>query len=325
MDETGKPQAGTGAAPRWRARQFHYLSQDSHVHPFLVDLWDEVRRESDGRFDATVIAANQGLPKSHFDIVQMLIDGEIEFYVLMGGILGPLVPALEIQGLPFVFSSHAQVHSVFDGPLGAYLRQELLAKGVSALPCGLMENGFRHVSTIDKPVLQAADLEGLSIRIPEGKMFEDAFRDLGARPVPVYVGELYRALAERRIDAQENPLAITDALRLHEVTRHISLTYHMWSGFNILAGKRFWDGLPPDMQQIILRNVKKHVARQRAHTDALNHGLELKLAERGMVISRPQQASFRSRLVHSGFYARWKNILGSKAWTLLEDSIGKIA
>jgi tripartite ATP-independent transporter DctP family solute receptor len=313
------------ALPNWHAHQYHYLSADSHVHPFLVDLWNEVRERTGGRLDVTVHASNEGLSGSHLDIVQRLIDGEIQFYVLMGGILGPLVPAMEIQGLPFAFRNHAQVHAVFDGALGAHLREELLSKGLHALPFGLMENGFRHISTIDKPVNRADDLDGLRIRIPEGRMFEDAFRSLGAEPVPVYVLDLYRALAERRVDAQENPLAVTEALRLHEVTRHVSLTFHMWSGFNLLASRRFWDALPSDVQDIVLRSVKKHVARQRAHTDALNCGLETRLTEHGMVITRPDLASFRQRLVKSGFYLRWKDALGRKAWDLLEDGIGKIA
>jgi tripartite ATP-independent transporter DctP family solute receptor len=314
----------TAASPRWHAHQYHYLSADSHVHPFLADLWDDVRAQTGGHLDVTVHAANEGLTGSHLDIVQRLIDGEIQFYVLMGGILGPLVPAMEIQGLPFAFKNHDQVHDVFDGALGAYLREELLSKGLYALPFGLMENGFRHISTRDKPVLQANDLDGMRIRIPEGRMFEDAFRSLGAEPVPVYVLELYRALAERRVDAQENPLAVTEALRLYEVTHHISLTFHMWSGFNMLAGLTFWERLPQDVQEIVHACVRRHVARQRAHTDELNRGLESTLAQRGMAIIRPAQTSFRARLVTSGFYCRWRDMLGRKAWGLLEQSVGKI-
>jgi TRAP-type transport system periplasmic protein len=188
-----------------------------------------------------------------------------------------------------------------------------------------MENGFRHVSTRDRPVTCAADLEGLRIRIPEGRMFEDAFRALGAEPVPLYVGELYQALAENRLDAQENPLAITDALKLHEVTRHVALTFHMWSGFNIIASRHFWEGLPFELQDIITQSVRKHVARQRAHTDALNRNLETTLIELGMTITRPPQDSFRTRLRDSGFYARWKSALGQTAWSLLEDSVGKLS
>jgi tripartite ATP-independent transporter DctP family solute receptor len=312
------------SAPQWRARQFHYLSADSHVHPFLVDLWQEVEQATDGRFTATVTASNAGLPGSHLAIVDLLIAGEIEFYVLMGGILGPLVPAMEIQGLPFAFSDHAQVHKTLDGPLGDYLRGELAAKGIHALPFGLLENGFRHISTTDKAITRVEDLEGLRIRIPEGKMFADAFASLGAVPVEVNVLKLYPALQNREIDAQENPLSITEALKLHEVTRHVALTSHMWSGFNLIASRKFWDKLPADVQQIIERCARKHVARQRAHTDALNRALESKITGWGMTPTTVDRNTFRERLQNAGFYQRWRDSTGATAWQLLEGSIGKI-
>lgn len=315
---------GTRSAARWRGRQYHYLSADSHVHPFLVDLWDEVRERTGGQVDVTVHAGNEGLPGSHLEIVQRLIDGDIEFYVLMGGILGPLTPPLEIQGLPFAFRDHAQVHAAFDGALGDYLRDELLAKGVYALPRGLLENGFRHISTVSKPVASPDDLAGLKIRIPEGRMFDDAFASLGAQPVQINILQMYRALAEGRVDGQENPLAVTEALKLHEVTKFVSLTYHMWSGFNLLASARFWRALPADIQEAVLASTARHVARQRAHTDALNRELETRLAERGMTILHPDRERFRARFIDHGFYRRWKTSLGAKAWGLLEQSVGSL-
>ncbi len=310
--------------PQWQGRQYHYMSQDSHVHPFLVDLWQEVREGTGGRLSITVHAKNEGLPASHLAIVDLLIKGEIQFYTLMGGILGPVIPAMEIQGLPFAFKDHAQVHSTLDGPLGDYLRKELSTKGIHALPYGLLENGFRHISTVEHPITKAADLEGLRIRIPEGKMFADAFTSLGAKPVEINVLKLYAALQNHEIDAQENPLSITEALRLHEVTRHISLTSHMWSGFNLIASHHFWSSLPVDMQQIVERAVRKHVARQRAHTDALNRALESKIGDWGMTAIAVDQTDFRNRLRDSGFYQRWREAVGKTAWKLLEESIGKI-
>ena len=315
---------GTQRAAQWRGRQYHYLSADSHVHPFLVDLWAEVRERTGGRLDVTVHAGNEGLPGSHLEIVQRLMDGDIEIYGLMGGILGPLAPVLEIQGLPFAFRDHAQVHVVFDGALGDYLRAELLAKGVYALPRGLLENGFRHISTVSRPVASPDDLADLKIRIPEGRMFEDAFASLGARPVQVNILKMHQALAEGRVDGQENPLAVTEALKLYEVTKFVSLTYHVWSGFNLLASARFWRSLPADIQDTVLTSVAQHVARQRAHTDAFNRELETRLTARGMTVLHPNRASFHARLIESGFYRRWKTGLGTKAWGLLEQSVGSL-
>ena len=312
----------TQRAARWHARQYHYLSADSHVHPFLVDLWQEVGVRTGGRLQVSVHAGNEGLPGSHLEIVQRLIDGDVGFYVLMGGLLGPLAPPLEIQGLPFAFNDHAQVHAVLDGALGDYLRAELLAKGIYAIPHGLLENGFRHISTVSRPIAELRDLAGLKIRIPEGRMFEDAFASLGAQPVQVNILQMYRALAGGQVDGQENPLAVTAVLKLHEVTKFVSLTSHMWSGFNMLASARLWRALPDDVQDAIHASVARHVARQRAHTDALNRELEARLVARGMTLVRPDRASFRARLAESGFYPRWEAIVGGRAWGLLEEGVG---
>jgi TRAP-type C4-dicarboxylate transport system substrate-binding protein len=192
------------------------------------------------------------------------------------------------------------------------------------VPGGLLENGFRHISTIDRPIGHAADLAGLRIRVPEGRIFDDTFRSLGAEPTPVFVLDMYRALAERRVDGQENPLAITESLKLHEVTHHVSLTSHMWSGFNLIANPGFWNGLPPDVRDVVMRNVRLHITRQRIHTRALNAELERKLAQLGMQFTRPDIESFRARLA-GDFYARWKTEFGRTAWNLLEAGAGTLA
>jgi TRAP-type transport system periplasmic protein len=312
------------SAVRLTGRQFHYQPVASHVHPFLVDLWTAVRTETGGRVDVSVHADNAGSKASHADIIDQVRRGEIHFYAVMGSLLGPLSPVCEIQGVPFAFTNEEQVYALMDGPLGDYLRADLVQRGIYAVPFGLMENGFRHISTVERPIKIAGDLAGLRIRVPEGRIFDDTFRSLGATPMPIFVLDLHRALAERRVDAQENPLAITDSLKLADVTRHIALTSHMWSGFNLIANPAFWGSLGADGQAVVLRNVKRHIGRQRAHTGALNRKLESKLAESGIQFTRPDVASFRARLA-GGFYARWKKELGVTAWTLLEAGVGKLA
>lgn len=314
----------TAGSASIKGRQFHYQPVASHVHPFLVDLWDAVRAETGGRIDISVHADNDGLKDSHAEIIDKVRQGEIELYAVMGSLLGELSPAFEIQGLPFAYSSEEQVYALMDGELGTYLRNDLAARGVYAVPYGLMENGFRHISTVDRTIVSATDVAGLRIRVPEGRIFDDTFKTLGATPTPVFVLDLYRALAEGRVDGQENPLAITESLKLDEVTHHIALTSHMWSGFNLIANPGFWHRLGTDLRALVVRNVQKHIGRQRAHTAKLNRELEQQLAQRGMQFTRPDIASFRAKL-GSGFYARWKTQFGAKAWALLEAGVGTLA
>jgi TRAP-type transport system periplasmic protein len=307
----------------WQARQFHNQPAQSHQQQFLVDLWEQVKKETDGRLVVTVYPQNNNIPGSDPAALDMLQSGELEFFTLMGGILGRAVPVAEIQGLPFAFTSHQQVHQVLDGALGEYIGRECAAKGIYRFQYGLLENGFRHISSIDRPIRNADDLRGVRIRVPDGNMFRDLFSSLDAQPVTVNIRDLYEALKAKRVDAQENPLVITEVNKLYEVTHYVSITNHMWSGFNLLANHKFWEKLPSDVQDIVQRNVKKYVGLQRAYTDRLNRELETSLAGRGMVFNTADVATFRKKL-SAGFYQRWKSDLGATAWNLLENQVGRL-
>ena len=317
-----------GIAPavraRWTGRQFHNQPEESHTHGFLVALWHEVARESGGDLAVTVHPRNGGVAGSDPAALAMLVAGELEFMTLMGGIIGQVATVAEIQGLPFAFENHAQVHRVMQGPLGDHLRDEMAAKGIHGFRHGVLENGFRHIVSIDRPVRTAADLAGYRMRIPAGRMFEDLFRSLGAAPVVINIDGLYGALRERKVDGQENPLVITEVNRLYEVCRYVSLTGHMWSGFNLIGNLGFWRRLPERMQEIVNRAVARHIERQRAYTDRFNLELKTKLeCERGLVFNAADVASFR-RALSGDFYRRWKRELGTKAWSLLEQAVGPL-
>src|SRR6266702_390145 len=294
-------------SPQRQAKQFHNQPAQSHQQQFLADLWEQVGKETDGRLAVTVHPQNNNIPGSDPAALEMLQSGELQFFTLMGGILGRKVPVAEIQGLPFAFTSHAQVHRANDGALGEYLGRECAAKGIYRFRYGLLENGFRHISMVERPVRTAEDLRGVKIRVPDGQMFR----------------ELYEALKARRVDAQENPLVITEVNKLYEVTRYISITNHMWSGFNLLANLKFWEGLPADVQEVVQRNVKKYVAAQRAYTNDLNRQLETTLAGRGMLFNTADVTTFRRKL-GGGFYQRWKGEFGPTAWSLLEEQVGTL-
>ena len=322
---SGLALAGCAArTPRtWTARQFHNQPAQSHQHQFLSDLWSQVAAQTNGRLQVTTYPQNDNVPGSDPQALDMLQSGEIEFFTVMGGILGRKVPVAEIQGVPFAFTSHAQVHAANDGALGEYIGRACAAQGIHRFQRGLLENGFRQISMVERPIRTAEDLRGVKMRVPDGQMFRDLFSALEAQPVTVNIRDLYEALKTRRVDGQENPLIITEVNRLYEVTRYVSITNHMWSGFNLLANLRFWRSLPADVQEIVERNVQKYVALQRAYTDNLNRELGAKLAARGLVFNSADVSTFRAKL-DGGFYQRWREALGAKAWSLLEGQVGKL-
>jgi tripartite ATP-independent transporter DctP family solute receptor len=241
---------------------------------------------------------------------------------LNGGLIGTVVPAVNVQGIPFAFRDEAQVYKAIDGDLGAHLAKEMAAKGIYAVPRACFENGFRQITCSVRPIRTVDDLKGIKMRSPDTPVYVECWKALGATPVVFNFNKIYEALKTGEADAQDNPLNVAELLKLYEVQKYISLTNHMWSGFNLIANLKMWQGLPADVQRIIERNAEKYVKLQREDTDTMNHDLAPRLTQRGMTINQPDAASFRARL--GDYYARWKNIIGSKTWALLEGHVGKL-
>ena len=311
------------ATPQWTARQFHNQPAASPLNEALVKIWETVAKETKGRLLVTVHPQNNGIAGSDPAALEMLRKGELEFYTLLSGILANAVPAMDIQGMPFAFKRSEQIHGAMDGELGVYLRGECKAKGIYLFPHGLLENGFRDLNTVERRVRVVDDMAGLRVRVPDGQIFRDLFTTLGAQPVTLNINKLYDGLKNGEVDAQENPLVICETNKLYEVTKFISTTHHSWSGFNLLGNDAFWNTLPADVRKIVERNVTIQVAAQRRATMALNKALVAKLTGRGMTFDQPDIATFKAKLA-GGFYPRWKEQVGAKAWALLEKNSGRI-
>jgi tripartite ATP-independent transporter DctP family solute receptor len=286
-------------------------------------MWEAIARETGGRVDTTVYAQNNNVPGSDPEALRMLVEGRIQFFTLMGGVLDSVAPATAVQNVPFAFRSAEHAHRAMDGPLGAYLRAELESSGLHAFPVGAFDNGMRHISITTRPVRTPDDLAGVRMRTPAAPLIADTFRAFGAEPVTVNSDSIYAALKSGRVDAQENPLALIALFKIYEVVRYVSLTNHIWSGFNQLAHLDTWASLPADIKAVIERHVAASVRLQRRDQAILNARMRVELPSRGPVFNDVDPAPFRRRL--SGVYAKWRAHLGPKCWSLLEAECGPLA
>jgi len=306
-------------AAEYSFRQLHNQPATSSLHRRLVEMWTAVRTETQGRVDVQVFPENDKTPGSDPAVLKMLTSGEVAFFTVMGGILGTVVPAAEAQQMPFWFRSSAQAHRAMDGWLGNYLAGEMAAKGIFSFPVGAFDNGMRQIAGTKRPIATPEDLAGLKMRVPAGALLADTFKAFGAEPVVVNSDGIYNALKTGRVDAQENPLALVELFKLDEVVKYVSMTNHMWSGFNLIAHLPTWQRLPRDITTIIARNATKHVRLQRRDQDQMNAAARATLAGRGLAFNDVDAAPFRAKL--SGLYAIWKDRLGTRCWSILEASV----
>jgi TRAP-type transport system periplasmic protein len=314
---------GYALAAEFELRQFHNQPADSPLHKRLVEMWAAVKDETHGRVQVQTFADNNQIAGGDPAALNMVVSGELDFFTLNGGSIGNLVPASNVQGLLFAFRTPAQVFGALDGDLGDYLREEIKSKGLYAVPRGCFDNGFHQITCSTHPIRSVDDLQGLKIRTPDAPIYVEAWKALGASPVVANLNKLYETLKNGTAEAQTNPLATAEFMKLYEVQKYVSMTNHGWSGFNLLANLKLWERLPSDVQGVIERNAMKYVRLQRADNDAFNTEFRTRLAQQGMTFNEADTTSFRARLV--SYYAHWKETIGEKAWGLLEGHVGKLA
>jgi C4-dicarboxylate-binding protein DctP len=159
---------------------------------------------------------------------------------------GPLgVRDFEVFDLPYIFDNYEELHKVTNGPVGAALMKKLEPKGIVGL--AYWDNGFKVMSA-NRPIRAPADYKGLKMRIQSSKVLGDEIKALGAIPQVMAFSEVYQALQTGVVDGTENPPSNFYTQKMHEVQKFLALTDHGYLGYAVIANKKFWDGLPPDIR-----------------------------------------------------------------------------
>ena len=123
------------------------------------------------------------------------------------------------------------------------------AKGVKII--AMWENGYRHITNSKKPIRVPADLQGIKLRVPEGKWRVKMFQAYGANPSPMKFSELFTALSTGVMDAQENPLPQIFSAKLYEAQKYLSLSGHVYAPAFVAVGAKKWATLPADVRQVL--------------------------------------------------------------------------
>ncbi|HJW24326.1 MAG TPA: TRAP transporter substrate-binding protein [Rhodocyclaceae bacterium] len=168
---------------------------------------------------------------------------------------GPLgIREFEVFDLPYLFDNLEEARRVTQGPIGQNLLAKLSSRGVAGL--AFWDNAFKQM-TANVPLRKPEDFRGLKLRIQSSKVLDSQMRALGAMPQVMAFSEVYQALQTGVVDGQENPGSNIYTQRFHEVQKYLTMTDHGYHGYVLIANKKFWDGLPPDIRQILDGAVKE--------------------------------------------------------------------
>jgi TRAP-type C4-dicarboxylate transport system substrate-binding protein len=203
---------------------------------------------------------DQGRPVP--DLFEMVESGEMFMCYFSTSYQGSRVPALNIIEVPFMFDDLGSAHRALDGDLGSHLTDAVRSStGFEML--GYWDNGFRHFTNRLRTVRRPQDCAGMTVRMQPNLYHEAMIRAWGAIPVAVELKTAIEMISSGQVDAQENPLANTVAYGVDAVHHYVTMSGHLYGARGLFANRAVYDGLPPDVSDVVVRAAAEAVALQR--------------------------------------------------------------
>jgi TRAP-type transport system periplasmic protein len=249
----GNEEANTVESEKKIIKVANYFAED---HPQNIALKEKfkkmVEEESNGELEVQIFPnSTLGAEKEFYDGVR---NGTIEMGI-PGLIMQADIPKMAVPEWPFLFKDFDHVKSVLNGPIGEELTADLDSKhGVT--PLAWSANGFRMFSS-NRPIESIEDFDGLRLRMPNIPNYIKLGESLGANVSPLPISEVFTALEQNVVDAQDNPIATLRLSGYYEVQTDVLESKHMFSPNIYVINSKFFKGLTEEQQKIIKTAAKE--------------------------------------------------------------------
>ncbi|MGH8851554.1 MAG: TRAP transporter substrate-binding protein [Casimicrobiaceae bacterium] len=218
--------------------------------------------------------------------------------------------------MPYLVKDRAHMAKIERAIFWPKLEPAAEAKGLKVL--AVWENGYRNITNSKRPIVKPTDLEGIKLRVPEGKWRLKMFQAYGANPSPMKLSEVFTALSTGVMDGEENPLTQIWSQKFQEVQKYLSMTGHVYTPAYVTVGKRRWESLPADVRKILEDTAKETQAYVYEQAKKADEELEAKFVAAGMKVNQADKDAFiaASKPIYEEF---GKEVQGSSA--LIEQAI----
>jgi len=158
--------------------------------------------------------------------------------------------------------------------------------------------------------------------VQQAKIFGDTINGLGGNAVPMAWGEVITAAKQGVIDGGDLPIVNMKALKIYEVSKYASLTYHNYGPTNAVMNLEIWNSLSSDQQKLMMDLSRAAQEKIREATESVDNFAKAKseLEPLGMTVVEAKVDEFRKvaqqkiwPAYKSQFGALWDEIEGFKA------------
>jgi tripartite ATP-independent transporter DctP family solute receptor len=281
--------ASGGAMAQTKLKFAHVYETSEPYHTAALWAAAEIVKRTGNRYSVEVFPASQ-LGKET-DINQGLTLGTVDIIytgqLFPGRIYGPI----SIGGAPFMFRDFDHWKKFSTSKLFDELAEGFQKASGGSKVVAITYYGERH-TTANKALNKPEDMKNLKIRVPDAPLYTLFPRAVGANPTPIAFAEVYLALQNKTVDAQENPLPTIEAKKFYEVQSHINLTGHITDALLTIIGGQLWVKLSDADKKTFTEVYREAAARATAEIIESEKKLTTDFAKRGKTVVKVDRKPF---------------------------------
>jgi tripartite ATP-independent transporter DctP family solute receptor len=228
--------APAAAIAQQKLKFAHVYESGEPYHTWAVWAAGEIAKRTSNRYTMDVFPAS-ALGKET-DINQSLTLGTIDAIYTGQAFAARTYPPLAIGGAPYMFRDFDHWKKYSESAVLRDVMEGYFKKGGNK-PIAVTYYGVRH-TTANKAIVKPEDMKGLKLRVPDAPLYVMYPKVVGANATPIAFAEVYLALQNKTVDAQENPLPTIEAKKFYEVQSHINLTGHITEMLLTIVSGQLW-------------------------------------------------------------------------------------
>lgn len=220
------------------------------------------------------------------DLIRQMQSNDIQLVVCQTAPIVSFIPEMAVFDLPMVFSKYDgdKIDTVLNGENEFNTALAIAYENADLHLLGFLQNATYRLATANRPLNTLEDFKGLQIRTMENSNHMAFWTAIGAEPTPLAWAELYIALQNGTVDAQENAADTCVGASFQEVQKYLACTNHILYCNQICMSKEAWESLDPAYQEAIRQAVADAIAYMRPQLEQIDKDNKKILKDGGMTI-----------------------------------------
>ena len=271
----------------------HAYETSEPFHKWSVWASDEIKKRTNGKYDIQVFPASTLGKES--DINQGLQLGTVDIIISGLSFAARSYPRIGVGYYPYTFRDPEHLLKFAKSDVFKELAEGYKQKtGIQTV--AITYYGARH-STSNKLFKTCDEMKGLKMRVPDVPAYMALPRACGANPTPIAFAEVYLALQNGTVDAQENPLPTIEAKKFYEVQKNIILTGHILDSVATQVAPHVWTKLSDADKKIFTDVMQEAATSATADVKKRENELVNEFTKKGLNVVTVNKDEFRSRIV----------------------------